>query len=128
MRKLIRFSQNQHLFQEEKFWDEPGEPDILWHGVRLGQPDWGFESHSLAFELNFPKYAEHLYVMLNAYWEALDFELPLLGQGQCWQRVVDTFLPSPQDFSDPWMALPVDQRYYSVQPRSAVILAEGQVS
>ncbi len=120
--RLSRFYQDHCLFHEEKFWDDPGGPDILWHGVRLGRPDWGPASHSLAFELRFPEKNEHLHVMLNAYWEPLDYQLPLLPPGQCWQRVVDTYLPSPEDYADPWVPLPENQRQYHVHPRSAVIL------
>jgi glycogen operon protein len=123
VRSLIRFCMGRCLFREEKFWDEPGGPEIHWHGVRLKQPDWGHTSHSLAFELTFPEHTEHLHVILNAYWEALDFELPALPQGKRWHRVVDTFLPSPNDFAEPEVPLPEDQRSYHVQSRSSVILA-----
>jgi isoamylase len=49
-----------------------------WHGVRLGKPDWTDDSHSIACTiratpLRLPLW---LHVMINAYWEALDFDLP----------------------------------------------------
>ena len=52
-----------------------------WHGVKLGQPDWGDHSHSLAFEAELRQEGLRVYLILNAYWEPLDFELPPVGDG-----------------------------------------------
>ena len=40
--------------------------------------------------------------MFNAYWEALDFELPLAPGAAVagWQRWIDTSLESPEDILD----------------------------
>jgi glycogen operon protein len=84
--------------------------------VRLNDPDWGSESHSLALELHDPLQAEHLHILLNAYWEALEFELPLLPASQRWRRVIDTSLPAPDDFAEPPAALPKSARRYLAQP------------
>jgi len=124
-RGLIRFTQVRAIFREERFWtvaeaDEP--PHIVWHGVYLGQPDWGYDSHSLAFELHHPERGERLHVMLNAYREPLLFALPPLPAGTCFHRIVDTALPSPDDFSDPEAALPVEGDQYRAEARSAVVL------
>ena len=53
-----------------------------WHGVKLNQPDWGEGSHSIAFgaELKAEKLLFHL--ILNGYWEPLDFELPPTADGK----------------------------------------------
>jgi isoamylase len=42
------------------------------------------------------------------------------GTAQEWKRIVDTALPSPDDFSD--HSLPLEQAKYLVAPRSVVIL------
>ncbi len=47
-----------------------------WHGVKLGQPDWSDCSHSIAFTLELPQERLLVHLFFNAYWEALDFELP----------------------------------------------------
>jgi glycogen operon protein len=52
-----------------------------WHGVKLGQPDWGDSSHSLTFSAEGPNEQLSVYMILNAYWEPLDFELPPVGNG-----------------------------------------------
>jgi len=129
VRGLIHFTQAREIFREERFWTatERGEaPHISWHGVSLEQPDWGYDSHSLAFTLRHPEGGDHLHVMLNAYWEPLMFELPPLPTGERWHRIVDTALPTPGDFSDPEAARPMDGDRYRVEARSAVLLmAQG---
>lgn len=52
--------------------------EVEWHGVRLGQPDWTDDSHSLACTIRSgPGHLPfQLHLMSNAYWEALEFDLP----------------------------------------------------
>ena len=47
-----------------------------WHGVRLGQPDWGHDSHTVAFSEVLREEGQVLHAIFNAYWEPLEFELP----------------------------------------------------
>jgi isoamylase len=100
--------------------------EIDWHGVRLGAPDWADDSHSIAFTLRSGRYRLPLWlhVMFNAYWEALDFDLPAAPPGAVgWQRWIDTSLDSPEDIAeDPATAPPVAGMLYRVAPRSAVAL------
>jgi isoamylase len=124
---LLHFRQSSQLYRDRRYWFEPEGTDIIWHGVRLGQPDWGENSHSLAFELTHSDMEEHVYVVLNAYWEALEFELPPLQEGRRWARLIDTARPSPQDFSEPAEVLPDDMHACLAQARSAVVLIEQQV-
>jgi glycogen operon protein len=124
---LLRFRQGSQLFRDRRYWFEPEGTDIIWHGVRLGQPDWGENSHSLAFELlnpTDPTIQEHFYVLLNAYWEPLEFDLPELPEGRRWARLVDTGQPAPCDFSEPAELLPTDTTTYLAKSRSAVVLVE----
>jgi glycogen operon protein len=127
-RQLISYYRSRRLFHEEHFWTDPGGPEVSWHGVHLNQPDWGYDSHALAYELVNPAPREHLHIMLNAYWEPLDFELPLLHNGEVWCRVVDTAQPSPADFADGLIPLLPEQRQYTVQARAAVILEAKVIS
>jgi glycogen operon protein len=91
--------------------------------VRLDRPDWGGGSHSIAFgaELRSEELAFHL--ILNAYWEPLDFELPpaTAGRGP-WRRWIDTSLPSPLDIVEWPSAPPILDSSYRVGPRSVVML------
>ena len=52
------------------------QADLSWHGVRLNQPDWGRASHSVAFTTRYPNEGMLFHVILNAFWEPLDFEFP----------------------------------------------------
>ena len=126
---LLRFRQKSKLFRHRAHWAEPGGIEIVWHGVHLNQPDWGEQSHSLAFELSNPESDdehEHLFMMLNAYWEPLDFQLPNLHAGRCWARFVDTSQPSPADFAEPLVRLPEGQNSYPAAARSVVVLMVAQ--
>jgi isoamylase len=64
-----------------------------------------------------------LYVVMNAYWEPLELELPPLTWAYApWRRCIDTFLASPEDvcpLADGPLVLPP---MYRVEPRSLVIL------
>ncbi|MFM7382148.1 MAG: glycogen debranching protein, partial [Microcystaceae cyanobacterium] len=97
-------------------------PHVTWHGVEFGLPDWSYHSHSLALTLHEPQAQEQLHIILNAYWEPLLFELPPLADGKKWHRIVDTFLPTPQDFCELAIAPAVNLKTYLVQPRSAIVL------
>jgi glycogen operon protein len=62
-----------------------------------------------------------IYLILNAYWELLEFELPV-HHGGPWQRWIDTGLDSPMDIV-PWQhTVPVSGASYRAQPRSVVVL------
>ncbi len=96
---------------------------VSWHGIRLNAPDWGHESHTLAATVAVPGNRLRLHLMINAYWEALSFEIPAGGDGyEPWRRCIDTFLGSPEDLC-PWSQAPeVGGATYTVQPRSVVLL------
>ena len=102
-----------------------------WHGVKLGQPDWSVRSHSLAFTALAPNEKRLFHVIMNAYWEPLDFELPPAAINyDPWRRWIDTSLNSPQDIVE-WQAAPlVTARTYRAGPRSVVVLfaREGSVT
>jgi glycogen operon protein len=92
-----------------------------WHGVKLNQPDWGRASHSLALSAELPKDKLLVHIIWNAYWEALEFELPV-SRGGAWRRWIDTSLDSPHDIV-PWQASPaVSSNAYLAPPRSVVVL------
>jgi isoamylase len=97
---------------------ESGEPEL--HGVRLGEPDTGYESHSIALTFRSPDLAAH--VICNAYWEPLEFDLPDPSAGGEWRRLIDTNLPSPENLlPDPAQAPSVGGSYWAA-PRSVVVL------
>jgi len=100
------------------------EANIAWHGVKLEQPDWSSYSHSLAVSLEIRRERLLVHVILNAYWEPLDFELPATGNGEKdpWRRWIDTTLDSPFDIVEWQKAPPIPGRTYRAGPRSVVVL------
>lgn len=105
-----------------------GQARIEWHGVRVGQPDWSDDSHSLACTLWSLSGRLAVHLMVSAYWEPLRFELPPLpgGAGARWHRLIDTALASPKDIVLPEASRPIGIDSYELQPRSLVLLARSE--
>jgi isoamylase len=103
------------------------QADIAWHGVKLGQPDWSNSSHSVAFAMRSMMDRTLYHVILNAYWEPLEFELPSAADDgrSPWHRWVDTFLDSPHDIVERAQAPLVPGHTYRAEPRSVVVLFAG---
>ncbi len=98
--------------------------DRAWHGVSLGKPDWSVSSHSLASSVWYRDGNLLFYVILNAYWEPLEFELPATN-GNPWHRWIDTSLDSPHDIAE-WPCAPLATGLiYRAAPRSVVALYAG---
>jgi isoamylase len=111
-------------YQRESLNQLLRESNKAWHGAKLNQPDWSNWSHSVAFSFGLKKEEQLLHLILNAYWEPLEFELPLVSDesGGGWRRWIDTYLDSPHDIV-PWQnAPPFSGRTYLAGPRSIVLL------
>jgi isoamylase len=116
---MIAFRKWHPSLCRSRFWRE----DISWYGVGP-TVDLSPDSRSLAFCLHGAAQAdEDIYVMINAYWHALRFQIQE-GAPDDWLRIADTDLPSPSDFSE--MGSPIQQREYQVGPRSIVVLVRAQ--
>jgi isoamylase len=97
-----------------------------WHGVKLGQPDWRSNSHSLAFGAELRQEGLHLHLVLNAFWEPLHFQLPTLSDREdTWRRWIDTALEPPREIVEWRAAPPVPGPTYEAGPRSVVVLIAG---
>ena len=97
-----------------------------WHGVNLGQPDWGSNSHCVAFGAELRQEGLRLHLIFNAFWEPLDFELPPVSDdGDCWRLWIDTALDPPQEIVEWQSARPVSGPAYRTGPRSVVALIAG---
>ena len=112
---------------------------VTWHGIKRNQPDWGYESRTVAMQLTQlpPRFAlgggsapvapadgearDDLHFIANAYSGDLHFELPQIGERE-WFRVVDTAQPSPLDIADDGQEFPLlSQDSYLVRARSVAI-------
>ena len=102
------------------------QSDYDWRGVRLGAPDWADDSHSIACTirpapLQLPLW---LHLMINAYWEALDFGLPPTPAASRtgWWRWIETARESPEDIVNASTAPLVREAQYREAPRSVAVL------
>ncbi|MBN1317542.1 MAG: glycogen debranching protein GlgX [Anaerolineales bacterium] len=127
LKGMVRFHRSHTSLSSETFISEERNPEgnrkhLTWHGVKLGEPDWGEKSHSIAFTLHDYPGDSDLHVIVNAYWEPLTFELPPLPKNFSWKRAVDTALDLPADLSEPGREPPVGGASYQAAARSVVIL------
>jgi len=101
--------------------------NLVWHGVKLNQPDWGECSHSIAFTVEIREEKLLFHVIVNAYWQPLDFELPRLDRAgkNLWRRWIDTALDSPHDIVEWEKAEIVPGDAYRAESRSVVMLLRG---
>jgi isoamylase len=121
-RDIFRFFKNMISFRKRhpslcrsRFWRE----DVTWYGTGE-KTDLSPDSHTLAFCLHGASQGDDdLYVMINAYWEKLQFQVQE-GTAQEWLRVVDTGSASPDDFSED--GEPLRALIYPLAPRSVVVL------
>ena len=114
-KNMIRFRKQHPSLSRSRFWRE----DVTWYGTGE-KADLSYDSHSLTFCLHGASQDDDdIYVMINAYWEALDFTLQE-GKAQEWIRIVDTALTSPDDFSE--IGQPLQGLSYKVAARSVVVL------
>ena len=105
-----------------------GQAFKSWHGVKLNQPDWSDNSHSLTLSVEVRKEKLLFHVIHNAYWDPLDFELPAVDASYrgSWRRWIDTGLDSPDDIVEWNQALPVSADVYRAWSRSTVVLIAGE--
>ena len=124
---LIQFRKSRLAFGFGSFEEDPSPFTCHagFHGLKPGQPDWSWESRSLAVQFTEMKDGNlvDIYLMANAYWEPLSFELPPLSGRRTWRRKIDTSLQSPEDIvepdREPALANP---NAYPAGPRSVVVL------
>jgi glycogen operon protein len=97
---------------------------IEYHGVKLHNPDWGPNSHSLAMLVEKPHRPYIMYFIFNSYWQPLDFELPEKFQKTDlhWARVIDTTLAAPDDCVAVDSSVKISGKLYTAQARSVVML------
>jgi isoamylase len=102
-----------------------GLADIAWHGTTLGSP--GFDDpdgRALACTITGFKGDADLHVMMNMFWEPLDFDVPVDPQ-RVWYTAIDTFAPSPNDIANRPSDAPFIGPRCTVQGRSIVVLVSA---
>ncbi len=124
-KQLIAFRKRHTLLRGRHFFERENHrnPGLSWHGIKPEQPDWSSHSRSLAMQLIGGKMEIDLFLIANAYWEALDFELPPPSERKKWFRFIDTILKSPKDICEEGQEkMLAPQQSYKVGPYSVVVL------
>jgi glycogen operon protein len=129
-RRLIDFRKRHASLRRMTFFtgrsNERGLKDVTWHGCKLDNPGWDDpNARALAFTLAGFGGEEDIHVLLNTYWEPLDFELPPLD-GRGWHLAVDTAENAPLDAAEPGKEKRVANTSFSAQGRSVVVLVSKE--
>jgi len=125
-KRLIEFRKRHANIHQARFYvgetNERGVPDVAWHGLQLNQPGWRDpNARVLAVTVGGFGGEDDIHVMMNMYWEPLEFQLPPV-EGRTWHRVVDTSLTGADDIADPGREVRIDGDKYIVNGRSVVVL------
>ena len=122
-KSMIAFRKAHSSLARSRFWRE----DVRWYGTGR-EADLSFDSHSVAFALHgAAQMDDDFYVMINGYWNALDFQVQE-GEAAQWQRIVDTGLDSPQDFAEPGSETPLADSRCRLSARSIVVLVRKRMA
>jgi glycogen operon protein len=114
-KNMIAFRKAHPSLSRSRLWRD----DVSWYGTGP-TVDLSHNSHSLAFCLHGASQGDDdIYVMINAYWEPLEFHIQE-GAAHEWRRVVDTALPNPDDFSEG--DRPLEETKYVLASRSIAVL------
>lgn len=115
--KMIAFRKAHPSLSRSRFWRD----DVRWYGA-TGKPDLSNDSRCLAFFLAGAVLNDaDIYVMINGASTPLTFVVQQ-GRPAEWNRVIDTGLPSPEDFCDPGGEVNLRSSEYVLNPRSIVVL------
>jgi isoamylase len=129
--RMVAFRKAHPALRQPYFYrgqtNERGLVDIVWHGTRMFSP--GFtdpNGRALAFTIAGFQGDADLHVMMNMFWEPLDFEVPV-DPRRAWRVAVDTFATatpggSYTDIFDPGHEPAFTGRTCTVNPRSIVVL------
>jgi glycogen operon protein len=124
--RMIAFRKAHPALRQPWFYsgtiNERGLADITWHGTVLGSP--GFDDpQGRALACTIAGFAgdADLHIMMNMFWEALDFEVPVDPQ-RAWHIAIDTFAPSPYDIPEHGDGAPLSHHLCTVHERSIVVL------
>lgn len=115
-KNMIAFRKAHPSISRSRFWRD----DIKWYGTGH-LVDMSPSSQQLAYCLHGASQDDtDIYVMANASPESIEFGIQERAAGS-WHRVVDTSLPSPEDFVEDESVV-VEEPFYRVNGRSVVVL------
>jgi glycogen operon protein len=130
-KKLIQLRREHPVFRRRRFLTGAEADELSWYtpaGTRMTPDDWrdpnarcialyldGADDPDLG-EDGTPLVDDDFLLLVNAWWEPLEFVVPATRAGQVWERVVDTYEPSAA------AELYAAGDGVTVRPRSIVVL------
>jgi len=96
---------------------------IQWHGIKINKPDWSDWSHTLGYSINKKDEGAAIWVGLNAYKEAMIFELP--KPISPWKKYIDTSCLKNKNTSKKPL---VNQSTLRIQSNSLVLIVANEYS
>jgi glycogen operon protein len=132
-RGMIALRKAHPILRKDRHFMEERDPvtgfkDVEWHGTKIHKPDFGPNSHSIAFTIAGMGEDNTFHIILNAFWEDLDFELPRLPDGWLWVQVANTGASYPDDMYEIGQEKPISPttRTVRVRARSVIIVMSNQ--
>lgn len=135
VKKMIHLRRQHPVLRRPHFFRGSGptgdmRPDVIWHGVEPGYPDFSGAARTLAYALDGTQSGRRtnrpdvdFYVAMNSWLDPIAFRIPLSPTGRPWRRVIDTACESPEDFLEgahrPVIAV---NSVYSVGEHSMIVL------
>ena len=125
-RKIIEFRKTHPILHLPRFFsgdvNRRGLKDISWHGTRLNSPGWSdADARALAFTLGGFDGDPDMHVMMNMYWDNLEFDIPVIP-GTKWYKKIDTSEQSPCDVADQGSEKLCSGNTLNISGRSIVVL------
>jgi isoamylase len=133
-RDLFRFFQlliafrKQHPILRRRTYQSKDETTsaFLWHGIKPGEPDWGWHSRFLGLQLTGGDADSDILILVNAFEGRLKVELARPSRQLRWYRFVDTSLTPPHEICEGGkLRILARQLGYDVAARSVVVLVSG---
>ncbi len=129
-KRIIEFRRRHLSVRRGRFFNGEvnarGLTDVAWHGTKLDHPGWSdSDSRVLAYTLAGFGEEPDIHVMINMFWDALEFELPSI-RGREWLKAADTAADPPHDIEDPGKETRVAGDSCVVQGRSIVVLVNKE--
>lgn len=135
---MIAFRKNHIILRRKRFFKGSVEhyfnsQDLTWHGVEPGKPDWTPGSRVLSCVLS-GEYGrketgeidKDIYIAMNSSLFNKQIIIPESPSGFPWRRVIDTALPSPDDFIDETNAAAISDSRYYLKRQSLIVLIAGK--
>lgn len=120
---MIAFRKKHAFFHREEFLTPD---DIQWHSAQSLSVDWSSTQQFIAFTIKTSD--PQFYIAFNPSTSSVTIEIPPLPEGRVWKKVVDTDLPSPEDYHEDIASAQVVTNSYQLQEFSALLLQASPIN